>query len=79
MVRAPDGLGDDLRDIQNLELGAELGLVVVLRHAVGRDELVDAAVPYPVRRISAQDAVGDEGVDLGGALLLEKLRGTDNL
>jgi hypothetical protein len=42
-----------------------------LRHAVGRDELVDAAVPDPIRGVAAEYTVGDEGVDLGGALLFE--------
>jgi len=53
MVRAPDGFGDDLRDIQDVELLTQLRPVLVLRDAVGGDELVDAAVPDPVGRISA--------------------------
>ena len=79
VVGAPDGLGDDLRDVQDIELLAQLGPVLVLRHAVGGDELVDAAVPDPVGGISAQYAVRDEGVDLGGALLLEQLGSADDL
>jgi hypothetical protein len=73
MVRASDGLGNDLRDIKDIQLVAEQSLVVILWHAVGGHELVDAAVLDPVLGIAAEHAVGDEGVDVDCTLLLEQL------
>ena len=50
---------------------AELGLVVVLWHAVGGDELIYAAVPDPVGRISTEHSVGDKSMHLSRTLLLQ--------
>jgi hypothetical protein len=79
VVGAPDSLGDDLRDVEHVQPGAEVRLVVVLRHAVGRDELVDAAALDAVERVAAEYAVRDKRVDVSGALLFEELGGADDL
>lgn len=72
-MRAADGLGNDLRDVKHIKLCAQSGLVLVLRHAVGGDELVDAAVPDAGNGIAAENAVSDERDDGCGTLLLQEL------
>ena len=41
----------------------------VLRNAVGDDDCLEACVVDPLNRRPAEDAVGQDGVDLGGASL----------
>lgn len=73
MVDAPDRLGKDGRDIQNIQLGSKKRLVLVLRHRVGHNHLVDGRCLYAVDSVTAEDAVGQKGVDLGRTLLFAEL------
>jgi hypothetical protein len=79
MMRAADSLGQDLRDVENIQLRAKSGLVLVLWHTVGGDELVDAAVLDAGDGIAAEDAVSDERDDGCGTLLLQELGRACNL
>lgn len=79
MVRATDSLGQNLRDVKDVKLVAQAGLVLILRHTVGGHKLVDAAVLDARDSISAENAVSDQAEDGRGTLLLEELGSPDNL
>lgn len=69
-VGAADGLGQDGRDVDDLNLVA-LCDIVRLGDRVGDDELLHAALRDDLERGAREDAVGDKGVDLGRARLEE--------
>jgi hypothetical protein len=75
MVHAADSLGEDVADLEDLELRAAR-FVLCLVHRVGHDHLVEGAGINAIDGISAQDPVGDERIHLGSALLLQQLRRT---
>ena len=77
MVRPPNRLRKNRRDVENLHLRAETA-VLVLWHRVGHDHLVDGRGVDAGDGVAAQYGVGEEGVDLEGALLLEELGGAGN-
>jgi hypothetical protein len=60
--------------IQVLQLGAQAH-VLVLRHRVGHDHLIDGRSVDAGNGIAAEDAVREQGVDGSGALLLKELGG----
>jgi hypothetical protein len=73
VVDTTDGLAKDGRDVQDVELGSQERLVLVLGHRVGHNQLVDGRRLDAVDGIAAEDAVGEERIDFGGTLLLEEL------
>lgn len=75
MVDTSDGLGENLGYVQHFQFGASLP-VDVLGDGVGDNDLVDGGGVDACDRIAAQDAVGEQGIDRGGALLLQELRGS---
>lgn len=74
VVDAADALGEDGRDVEDVELGAQ-ALVLLLGDRVGDDDAVDGRGVDAGDGVAREDAVGDEGVDLRGALALEELGG----
>jgi hypothetical protein len=68
-------LSKDVADLEDLQLGTPL-LVLRLVDRVGYDDLVKRAGVDAINGIAAQDAVRDERVHLGSALLLQQLGGT---
>lgn len=77
VVDAADGLGEDGRDVDDVELGADTP-VLVLGHGVGDEHLVNGRGVDSGDGVATEDAVADEGVDHGGALALEELGGAGN-
>lgn len=75
MVYSPDGFGEDGRDIQDVELGSQERLVLVLWDRVGHNQLVNSGCLDAADGVSAEDTVGEERVDFGGTLFLEELCG----
>lgn len=69
-----DSLGENVADLQDFQLGAG-GQVLLLRHGVGRDDLVEGAGVDALDGVAGEDAVGDERVDGLRAFLLEELGG----
>lgn len=65
-------LSENVADLQDLELGAA-AQVLTLVHTVGHHHLVEGAGVDALNGVTAQDAVGDESIHLGGTLLLEEL------
>ena len=78
VVDATDGLAEDGRDIQDVELGPQQRLMLDLGHRVGHNHLVDGRRLDAVDGIAAEDTMSQEGVDLGGALPLEELSGASD-
>lgn len=76
MVDAPHRLGKDGRDIQDVELGSKLLLVLVLGNRVGNDQLVNRRGLDAADSVAAEDTVSQQGVNCGGALLLKELGGS---
>lgn len=76
-MHPPDSLSKHGRDIQDLQLRADL-LMLVLGDRVGHYDFVDTAGVDPRDRISAEDAVGDENDDFESALALEELGSTSD-
>lgn len=79
VMGATDGLGEDVTDLDDVELVAKIGLVLVLRYAICCDELVDSAHFHAVEGVSAKYAVGDQSIHGRGAFFLEKLSRSGNL
>ena len=75
VVDTPDGLREDGANIQNIQLRPQASLVFVLRHRVGYNHLVQGRGLDTVDGVPAEDAVGQEGVDLGSTLFLQELGG----
>lgn len=74
IVRSADGLGEGGRNVNNSQLLALL-LLFAQRHRVGDDDPREDAVVENVDGVTAENAVGDNGHDLGGAILREHLGG----
>lgn len=72
-----NGFGEDGGDVNDLKLGAQAA-VLVLGNRVGHEKFVDGGCVDPTNGVAAEDAVGNECVDHGGALSLEKLGGAGN-
>lgn len=72
VVDAADGLAKDGRDVNDLELGAQAA-VLVLGHRVCDEHLINGRGVDARNGVAAEDAVRQQGIDLGGALLLEQL------
>lgn len=72
VVHTADGLSEDVRDIQNLELGASLS-VLVLWNRVGDNDLVNGRCIDTLDGVAAEDTVGKESVDDSSAFVLEQL------
>jgi hypothetical protein len=68
-------LSKDVADFEDLQLGTPL-LVLRLVDRVGYDDLVKRTGVDAINGITAQDAVRDERIHLGSALLLQQLGGT---
>lgn len=77
VVDSANGLGEDGGDVEHLQLGARAA-VFLLGNRVCYNHLVNGRGIDSRDGISTEDAVGDEGIDLGGALALEQLRGARN-
>lgn len=75
VVNTANGLGEDVANLQDLQLGALLE-VLFLGHGVGCDDLVNRTGVDTLHSISREHTVGDECVDLLSALLLEELGST---
>lgn len=73
MVNTTDCLGEDLTNVQNFQLGTQ-SEVLILRNTIRYNDLIQWGSINPIDGISAEDTVGEECVDLGRALLLQKLR-----
>ena len=78
MVDATDRLGENGGDIQDVELGSKLLLMLVLGNRVGDDQLVNRRSLDAVESVTAEDTVSQQGVDGGGTLLLEELGSSGN-
>lgn len=61
MVHTTNGLGEDVRDVQDFELGARLP-VLMLWYGVGDNHLVDGRSIDTRNCISAEDAVCDQSI-----------------
>lgn len=77
VVNTANGLGEDVANLQDLQLGALLE-VLILGHGVGCDDLVNRTGVDTLHSISREHTVGDECVDLLSALLLEELGSTSD-
>lgn len=73
MVNTTDCLGEDLTNVQNFQLGAQ-SEVLVLGNTIRYNDLIQWGSIDPIDGISAEDTMGEECVDFGGTLLLQKLR-----
>lgn len=60
--------------LEHLKLISKQPLMRCLINAVRHDNSVQCAGFDPLDRIAAEDAVCDEGIDLGGSLFLEQFR-----
>jgi len=78
MVDPANGLSEDGRNVEDFELGSKLCLVFLLWHRVGDNHLVDSRGIDAVDGVAAEDAMREESIDLGRALLLEELCGARN-
>jgi hypothetical protein len=70
-------LSENVADFKDLKLGAQ-AQVLLLLHAVGHHHLVKGASVDALDGVAAQDTMGDQGINLGCALLLEELGGPSN-
>lgn len=77
VVDTTNGLGKDGGNVNDLELGAEAA-VLRLGHRVGDEYLVNGRGVDAGNGIAAENTVGKQGVDLEGALALEKLGSAGN-
>jgi len=77
VVDAANGLRKDGGDVQVLKLGAE-SHVIPLRNRVGDDHLVDGRSVNTRDGVTAKNTMGQEGVDVSSALLLEQLGSSGN-
>lgn len=68
-------LSEDMAHFQDLQLRTPAKMIDLV-HTVGHDHLVEGASVDALNGIAAQDTVSDQGVDLGGALLLQQFGGT---
>ena len=76
VVDAADRLGENGGDVQDVELGSKLLLVLVLGYRVGNDQLVNRRSLDAVDSVTAEDTVSQQRVDGGGTLLLKELGGS---
>jgi len=74
MVNTANGLCKDGRDVQHLQLGAETAMLF-LRDRIGDDDPVNSRGIEARNGITAEDAVGEESVDLESAFALKQLGG----
>lgn len=74
VVRPADGLGEGRGDINDFQLLALL-LLLAQGDGVCDDDPREDAVVEDVDGVAAEDAVGDNGHDLGGSIFREDLRG----
>ena len=72
MVNTTDGLGEDLTNIQNFQLGAQTE-VLILGNTIRYNDLIQWGSIDAIDGISAKDTMSEERVDLCRALLLQKL------
>ena len=77
VMNTADGLGEDVANLQDLQLGALLE-VLFLGYGVGGDDFVNRTGVDTLHSISGEHAVGDECVDLLSTFLLQKLGGTSD-
>ena len=73
VVYTADSLGKDRRNVENLQLRAEPAMLL-LRHRVRHNNLVQGRGIDTRNGIAAEDTVGDESVHFGGTLALEEFR-----
>jgi hypothetical protein len=71
MMHTTDCLGEEPADLQNFQLGTQTG-VVVLRNAVGYNNLVKCGGIDTGNGIATEYAMGEQGVHLGCALLFQQ-------
>ena len=74
VMRATDGLGKCAGDINRVQLGADL-LLVLVGHGVGDNNLGENAIVDDLNSLAAEDAVRDNGVDLNSSILSKSLGG----
>ena len=72
VVNTADGLGKNATNLENLELWAS-SLVLLLWHGVGDNNLVNSRGVEAGQGISGEDTVGDQRIDVGSTLALDKL------
>ena len=77
VVNTANGLGEDIANLEDLQLGAFLE-VLFLGHGVGGDDLVNRTGVDTLHSISREYTVGDECIDLLSAFLLQKLGGASD-
>ena len=77
VVNTANGLGEDIANLEDLQLGAFLE-VLFLGHGVGGDDLVNRTGVDTLHSISRENTVGDECMDLLSAFLLQKLGGASD-
>ena len=75
VVNTADRLGENAANLKNLELWAS-SLVLVLWNRVGNNDLVNSRGVEAGQGIPGEDTVGDQCIDVGSALALDKLGGT---
>jgi hypothetical protein len=75
VMNTTDSLSKNGRDIEYLKLRAKTTMLV-LRNRVGYKHLVNGRSIDASDSVATEDTVGDEGIDLSSALLLQKLRST---
>lgn len=74
VVRAPARLGQRGRDVDGLDAVAQ-GLLGLVRHRVGHDNVLELAVVQRLDGIAAEDAVGDDGQRILRAVLDDDVGG----
>ena len=77
VVDAADGLSKDGGNVENIKFRT-LSAVLELGNRVGDEDLVDGGSVDLGDGISAEDAVGEKGIDFESSLTLEELGGAGN-
>lgn len=75
VVNTTDRLGKNATNLQNLEFWAS-SLVLLLWNRVGNNDLVNSRGIKAGQGISGEDTVGDQRIDIGSTLALDKLGST---
>ena len=69
MMHTADCLGEESADLQNFQLGTQTGMVI-LRNAVGHDNLIQCRGIDSDNSIAAEHAMGEQGIHLSCTLFL---------